>query len=63
MSDRYLVNRRDGKILGVAAGIADYTGIDPLLVRLAMIVALLVVPPAAIVLYLATGLLAAERQF
>ena len=28
MNGRFLVNRRDAKILGVAAGLSDYTGID-----------------------------------
>ena len=30
MNDRFLINRGDAKIMGVAAGVADYTGIDPL---------------------------------
>ena len=38
MNGRLLVNRRDAKIMGVAAGLADYTGIDPMLVRLGLIV-------------------------
>ena len=30
MNGRFLVNRRDAKVMGVAAGLADYTGVDPL---------------------------------
>jgi phage shock protein C len=41
MNGRFLLNRRDGKIMGVAPGVADATGIDPLLIRLAMVVAAL----------------------
>jgi phage shock protein C len=29
MNGRFLINRGDAKVMGVAAGIADYTGIDP----------------------------------
>ena len=29
MNGRFLVNRRDAKVMGVAAGLADYTGFDP----------------------------------
>jgi phage shock protein C len=61
VSDRFLINRREGKIMGVAAGIADYTGVDPLLVRLGFIAALLLTGPVMILLYLVTGLVAAER--
>ncbi|HET7316158.1 MAG TPA: PspC domain-containing protein [Sphingomicrobium sp.] len=61
MTNRFLVNRRDGKIMGVAAGIADYSGIDVLVVRLGLIAALLLTGPAVLLLYLITGLVAGER--
>lgn len=61
MQGRFLVNRRDARIMGVAAGLSDYTGIDPLLVRLGFVAALLIVPPVAILCYLLTGLLAEAR--
>src|SRR5215212_12158181 len=32
----FLINRRDAKVMGVAAGLADYTGIDPLIIRLGL---------------------------
>ena len=31
---KFYLDKQDGKILGVCAGIANYTGIDPLLVRI-----------------------------
>jgi hypothetical protein len=31
MNGRFLINRRDAKVMGVAAGLADFTGVDPLL--------------------------------
>jgi phage shock protein C len=61
MTGRFLINRRDAKIMGVAAGLADYTGIDPLFVRLGFIAALLITGPIAILFYLVTGLLADSR--
>ena len=61
MNQRFLINRRDAKIMGVAAGIADFTGVDPLIIRLALVAALLLTGPVVLVLYLVTGWLAAER--
>jgi phage shock protein C len=61
MNGRFLVNRRDAKIMGVAAGLADFTGVDPLIVRLAMVVATLITGPVMILLYLVTGWLASDR--
>ena len=32
MNGRFLLNRQQGKVLGVAAGLADWTGIDALVI-------------------------------
>jgi phage shock protein C len=61
MESRFLINRRDAKLMGVAAGMSDYTGIDPLLVRLGFVAAVLITGPIAVLLYVLTGLVAAER--
>ena len=61
MNGRFILNRRDAKIMGVAAGLADYTGIDPLLVRLGLVAALLIAGPVALLFYVMAGLLAADR--
>jgi phage shock protein C len=61
MNGRFLINRRDAKIMGVAAGLADYTGIDPLLIRLAMVAGVLITGPIMVLLYLVTGWLASDR--
>lgn len=47
--------------MGVAAGIADYSGIDVLVVRVALVAALLLTGPVVLILYLLTGWLAADR--
>ena len=61
MTNRFLTNRRDGKIMGVAAGIADYSGMDVTLIRVALVAALLLTGPVVFFLYLITGLVAADH--
>ena len=58
MNGRFLVNRREAKIMGVAAGLADYTGADPLLVRLGFVAATLITGPVMILFYVLAGWLA-----
>jgi len=61
MNGRFLINRRDAKVMGVAAGLADYTGIDPTLTRLAIVALTLMTGPVMIFFYLLTGLLAPHQ--
>ncbi len=61
MTNRFLINRRDAKIMGVAAGISDFSGIDPTLIRVALVAGLLLTGPIVLILYLVTGLMAADR--
>jgi len=61
MNQRFLINRRDAKVMGVAAGLADYTGIDPTLTRLAIVGLTLMTGPVMIFFYVLTGLLAPHR--
>ena len=58
MNGRFLINRSDGKIMGVAAGLADYTGVDPTIMRLGFIAATLLTGPVMILFYVLAGLLA-----
>ena len=62
MNGRYLLNPTKGKVMGVAAGLADWTGIDVLAVRLGLIVATLITGPVAILLYILTGWLATDER-
>ncbi len=62
MNGRFLINRHEGKIMGVAAGLADWTGADVLLIRLGLIAALLLTGPVVILFYLLTGWLAPARK-
>ena len=58
MNDRFLINRRDAKLMGVAAGLGDYSGVDPTLIRLGFIAMALLTGPLIILLYVIAGLLA-----
>jgi phage shock protein C len=58
MNGRFLINRGDAKLMGVAAGLADYSGIDPLIVRLGFVALTLLTGPAMVFLYVLAGLLA-----
>jgi len=61
MNDRFPINRGDAKVMGVAAGLADYTGVDVTLVRLGFIAATLLTGPLMILFYVLAGLLAPAR--
>jgi phage shock protein C len=61
MNGRFLINWRDAKVMGVAAGIADYTGVDPLIIRLALVALTLLTGPVIILFYLLTGWLAPQQ--
>lgn len=61
MNGRFLLNREQGKVMGIAAGLADWTGIDVLIIRLGLILGTLLTGPVLILLYILTGWLAADR--
>ena len=61
MNGRFVLNRQQGKVSGIASGLADWTGVDVLIIRLSMIAATLLVGPVTILLYILTGWLAADR--
>ena len=58
---KFYLDKRNRKLSGVCSGLADYTGLDPLVIRLAMVVATLITGPVMVLLYLVTGWLAADR--
>ena len=61
MNGRFLINRGDAKVMGVAAGLADYSGVDPTIIRLVLIALTLVTGPVMILFYVLTGLLAPRQ--
>ena len=60
---RFYRDKVHGKLLGVCAGIADYTGIDVLWVRLGAVILTLATPAGGIILpaYLLIGLFAPKK--
>jgi len=58
MNGRFLINRGDAKVMGVAAGLADYTGIDPTIIRLAFVALTLLTGPVMVLFYVIAGLVA-----
>jgi phage shock protein C len=61
MNQRFLLNREQGKIMGVAAGLSDLTGVDALVIRLGLVIATLITGPVMVLLYILTGWLASDR--
>ena len=62
MNGRFVLNPTRAKVKGVCAGLADWLGIDVLIVRLGIIVATLITGPVAVLLYILTGWLASEDR-
>ena len=58
----YALDKSNGKMFGVCAGLARTTGWDATMIRVAAVAAtLLVLGPVAVVLYLATAMIAEAR--
>lgn len=62
MNGRFLINRSRAKVMGVCAGLADWLGVDVLIVRLGVVLATLMTGPVAVLIYILTGWLAAEDR-
>ncbi len=54
----FALDRRNAKLAGVCAGIADYFGIDPLVVRIAFVAGTILGFGSLILVYLAIALIA-----
>lgn len=62
MTSGYALDKDNGKLLGVCAGLARTTGWDVLVVRLGLVFAtLFLLGPVAILAYFVTALLAESR--
>jgi phage shock protein PspC (stress-responsive transcriptional regulator) len=58
MSRQFLVNKSEGKVMGVCAGIANYMGWDVSLVRIAFVAAAVFGVGSPVILYLLIRLIA-----
>ena len=61
MTNRFMIDREHGKVMGVAAGIADYSSVDPTMVRLGLVALTLLAGPFTILFYVLAALLAPAR--
>jgi phage shock protein C len=61
MNGRFFINRPEANVKRGAAGLADWTGVDALIIRLGLVAALLLTGPVVILFYVLTGWLATER--
>ncbi|MDQ3139600.1 MAG: PspC domain-containing protein [Pseudomonadota bacterium] len=61
MTTRYALDKSNGKILGVCAGLSNWTGIDPTAIRLiAVALTLFLLGPVAVLAYFLTALVASN---
>jgi len=58
---KFYLDKRNGKVLGVCAGIADYTGFDVTLVRIMMVAAILMGSGTPLILYFIAAWMADDK--
>ena len=57
----FYLDKRNGKVMGVCAGIAAYTGLDVTLVRIGMVAAIILGSGALLPVYFITGWIASDQ--
>lgn len=62
-SNSFRLNKSEGKIMGVCAGLADYSGIDLMLIRVLTVLLTLAGVGSTIILYLLVGLIAPSNRY
>ena len=62
-SNSFSLNKSEGKIMGVCAGLADYSGIDLMLIRVLTVLLTLCGVGSTIILYLLVGLIAPSNRY
>jgi len=58
---RYYRDKRNGKVMGVCAGLANYAGFDVTLVRFAMIAAVILSSGSILLVYFLAGMMSPDR--
>ena len=61
MTNRFLLDRGNGKMMGVCAGLSRMTGLDVTIVRLLTLGSLFILGPLTILLYVVAGWIAPEQ--
>ena len=60
MTNRFLLDRPNGKLMGVCAGLARSSGVDVTILRLATVISLFLLGPLTILFYLLAGWIAPD---
>lgn len=58
---KFYLDKKHGKVMGVCAGLADYTGFDVTLVRILFVLAILMGGGALLPVYFITGFIAQDQ--
>ena len=58
---RFYRNKRNGKVNGICAGVADYTGLDVTLIRIMLVAAILIGGGALLPVYFIAGWIADDQ--
>jgi phage shock protein C len=58
---KFYLDKRHGKVMGVCAGIADYTGLDVTIVRIGLVAAIVLGAGAIIPVYFIAGWIASDQ--
>ena len=58
---KFYLDKRHGKVMGVCAGIADYTGLDVTIVRIGLVAAIVLGAGAIIPVYFVAGWIANDQ--
>jgi phage shock protein C len=61
MTNRFVLDRANGKAMGVCAGLARMSGADVTVLRLATVLSLFLLGPLTILLYLVAGWVAPDH--
>jgi phage shock protein C len=60
MNSRYALDKANALLLGVCSGFAKWADVDPLLVRVTLVLITVILGPVAILAYLVTALVASN---
>lgn len=58
---KFYLDKRDGKVMGVCAGLADYTGFDVTLIRILLVLGIFMGGGALLPVYFITGFIASDK--
>ncbi len=62
-TNAFRLNKRDNVLMGVCAGLADYTGMDLMLIRVITVLLTLFGVGSTIIIYLLVGLIAPSNRY